>query len=223
VKEADRLAIDLDSFLEMYLELALVPKEKLESCANLFKMLTASISHLAKEGSEAKAKISEVLTINDILEKEVENTSHELKESEERYRRIYNSVIDGIFETDMEGRIIDINPGGAKLMGFTRAELIGTMMKDRYVNPDDRREFVDLCLRDGHAECFHPFIRLKNGQTKYFETNAVLIKNRDGKPMSIQGIFRDISPRAHSSIKPTKKDVAPNTALKGNKDDQVAH
>jgi ligand-binding sensor protein len=79
VKEADRLGVDLDSFLEMYLELALVTKDKLESCANLFKILTASISHLAKEGSEAKAKINEVLSINDILEKEVENTSNELK------------------------------------------------------------------------------------------------------------------------------------------------
>jgi PAS domain S-box-containing protein len=127
-------------------------------------------------------------------------------------------VIDGIFETDMEGRILDINPGGAKLMGFTRAELIGTMMKDRYFNPEDRKEFVDLCLRNGHAECFHPFIRLKNGQTKYFETNAVLIKDRNGKPTSIQGIFRDISPREHSSIKPKKKDAVKNTVIKSNQD-----
>jgi PAS domain S-box-containing protein len=200
----------------MYLELALVTKEKLEACANLFKILTASISHLAKEGSEAKAKISEVLSINDILEKEVENTSQELKESEDRYRRIFNTVIDGIYETDMEGRIRDINPGGAQLMGFTRAELIGTMMEDLYVNPDDRKAFVDLCLRDSHTECFHPFIRLKNGQTKYFETNAVLVKDRSGKPIGIQGIFRDISTREHSSIKTIKTDAAKDTAVKSN-------
>ena len=214
IKEADRLGIELDTYLEMYLELALVTKEKLEACANLFKIVTTSISHLAKEGSEAKEKIHEVLSINDILEKEVELASKELKESEERYRRIFNNVIDGIYETDMQGLIRDINPGGAKALGFTREELLGTMMCERYVNPADRNEFVRLCLRDGHVEYFHPYIRLKNGETKYFETNAVLIKDVKGKPIGIQGIFRDITPRIHTSIKPKTDNATANFTVK---------
>jgi PAS domain S-box-containing protein len=216
VKEADVLGMDLDSYLEMYLELELVTKEKLEACANLLRIIIASISHLAKEGSEARAKINEVISINDVLEKEVKITSRELKESEQRYHRIFNTVIDGIFETDLEGRIRELNPGGAQLLGYTRQELLGTMMKDYYVNPEDRKEFVKLCMRDGRVEFFHPHIRLKNGQTKYFETNAILMRDDNGKPIGIQGIYRDITPRLHGSITPKNENIAANPAVKSN-------
>jgi len=206
-KEADHLGIDLDTFLEMYLELQLVTKEKLEASANLFKIVASSISSLAKEGSEAKAKVNEMASLNDMLEKEVEIASLELQESEERYRRIFNTINDGVYETDMGGVIKDINPAGAKMLGYSRGELIGKNMRELYVNPSDRDVFVDLVVSKHHVECFHPQVKLNNGNTGSIETNAVLIFDQNGNNTGIQGIFRDISNRRHGFIK--KKDNVP--------------
>jgi PAS domain S-box-containing protein len=206
-KEADHLGVDLDTFLEMYLELQLFTKEKLEASANLFKIVASSISSLAKEGSEAKAKVDEMTSLNDMLEKEVEIASLELKESEERYRRIFNTINDGVYETDMVGVIKDINPAGARMLGYSRGELIGKNMRDLYINPTDRDEFVAKMVSRHHMEYFHPRVRLKDGTTGQFETNSALIFDQDGKNIGIQGIFRDISQRQHGSIK--KKDNVP--------------
>lgn len=221
-KEASRLNIDLDDYLEMFLELPLVTKEKLEACANLFKIVGSSISNLAKEGTEAKAKITEMTSINDQLGKEVEQASFELKESEERYKRLFNKINDGIYETDMEGRVKDINPAGANMLGYHRSELIGRNLRDLYVNPTDRDAFVKTMIRQGHVEQFHPYVKLKNGQTKYFETNSILVKDQNGRPVGIQGIFRDISGRPHHSLN-RDQNVTAKTAINGLKDNQRPH
>lgn len=216
-KEADRLGIDLDTYLEMYLELQLLDKEKLEANANLFRIVTSSISTLTKEGSEAKAKVDEMISLKDMLEKEVEIASVELKESEERYRRIFNTINDGVYEADINGIIKDMNPAGARMLGYTRGELIGTNMRDLYKNPTDRDEFVGLLLSRHHVECFHPVIRMKNGKIGEFETNAVLLFDQEGKPAGVQGVFRDISPRVQRSIK-KKTHVPAKTRLASLKD-----
>lgn len=214
-KEADRLGIDLDTFLEMYLELALVTPERLESCANLFKIVAQSISTLAKEGNEAKAKADQMVSINDMLEKEVEMASLELKESEERYRNLFNAISDGVYMTDLEGHIKDINPAGAKMLGYTRGELIGTNMRNLYVNPADRDVFMATVMAKGHLDKFHPIIQIKNGPVSRFESSSAVIKDQFGKISGVQGIFRDISQRNHSSIKTGHSDVSSKTNIPG--------
>lgn len=222
-KEADRLGIDLDTFLEMYLELAFVTPQKLEASANMFKIVAQSISSLAKEGSEAKDKANRMVSINETLEKEVKLTSFELKESEERYRTLFNTINDGVYITDMEGRIKDINQAGAKMLGYTKEELIGSNMRDVYVNPADRDEFLTMIMSKGHVERFHPHVQIKNGVTKHFETNSTLIKDQHGKAMGIQGIFRDISRRPQGIIKNNQPNVSSGTSLRSAKDNQSAY
>ena len=214
-KEAARLDVDLDTFLEMYLELSLMTKERLEASANLFRIVASSLSSLAKEGNDAKARVDQMVSLTDILEKEVEMASLELKESEERYRRLFNTINDGVYEVDTGGRIKDINPGGARMLGYSRSELIGSNMRNFYVNAEDSDNFVREIIRKEHIECFHPYVKLKNGQKKYFETNSTVIKEQYGRITGIQGIFRDISHRNHNPINTSTKNVIAKTPTKG--------
>ncbi len=48
-----------------------------------------------------------------------------LRQSELRFRTLFNSSPDGIFVEDYDGIILDVNPAGCKLHQMTRAELIG--------------------------------------------------------------------------------------------------
>lgn len=200
-EESQRLSIDLDRFLEMYLELTFVTKKRLEASANLFKIIASSISNLAKEGSEAKAKVNKMTSLKNLLVKEVEVASVELKESEERYKKLFNTINDGVYIANLNGNLKDINPAGARMFGYTRAEVLGIQLKTLYVNPPDRDIFMSQLLKADHIENFLAHIRLKNGHTNFFETNATTIKDQNGRIIGIQGIFRDISHRRrHNSI-----------------------
>jgi PAS domain S-box-containing protein len=214
-KEAERLGLDLDAYLEMYLELTLVKPEKLEASANLLKIIAQNISSLAREGNEAKDMMNKMATIKDKLEKEVENASLELRESEERYRRLFNTINDGVYEAELDGRIREINPAGAKILGSARNELIGKSLREFYINPGDRDEFMRILMASGHIEGFHAHVRTKDGILKWLETTAQTVKNPNGRISGVQGIFRDISSRSHRKINRNRKDVTAKTHLTG--------
>ena len=45
-----------------------------------------------------------------------------LKESEEKYRGIFENAVEGIFQTTLEGRFISVNPAMARIYGFASPE-----------------------------------------------------------------------------------------------------
>lgn len=63
-----------------------------------------------------------------------------LRESEERFRDLFESSPDAIFVEDYQGRVLDVNPAACRLHGMTRAELIGKHVLD--LVPAERREEV---------------------------------------------------------------------------------
>ncbi|MCA9374472.1 PocR ligand-binding domain-containing protein [Candidatus Peregrinibacteria bacterium] len=194
VEESLKLSIDIDTFLDMYWALPIVTEEKLEACANLFKHIATTISQIAKEGSEAKQKVQDVTEINELLEQEIH-------QSEERYKKLFETINDGVYFANQEGICTEINKAGANLLGYEPEELIGSNLKNIYVNPEDRQTFINQLQTSGHIENFHPFIRTKNGETKYFETNAVTITDKNGTIIGVQGIFRNIDHRLHNILK----------------------
>ena len=73
-----------------------------------------------------------LLKARDELEGKVEERTAELSEnkerleqSEERSRLLLESVGDGIFGVDLEGKVTFINPAGLKLLGYSQEELMG--------------------------------------------------------------------------------------------------
>ena len=74
-----------------------------------------------------------VITAHDITERN--RTEQTLKESEEKYRKLFEETIDAIFVADFEtGILIDCNHAAAKLVGRERSELIG--MHQRFLHPE---------------------------------------------------------------------------------------
>ena len=194
VEESLRLNINIDAFLDMYWALPIVTEEKLEASANLFKHIATTISQIAKEGSEAKQKVQDVTEMNELLEQEIHQTA-------DRYKKLFETINDGVYFANQDVTSIEINEAGARLLGYEPKELIGTNLRNIYVNPEDRKTFMHQLQTSGHIENFHPFIRTKSGETKYFETNAVTIADKDGTIIGVQGIFRNIDDRLHRILK----------------------
>ncbi len=87
-----------------------------------------------------------------------------LRESEERYRSLFNGSPVGVYRTGEDGRIQAANPALAELFGFESPdELVGLNARDFYVNPEEQRSWREAVER---ADVLHDFeiqMRRKDG------------------------------------------------------------
>ncbi len=129
---------------------------------------------------------------------ERKKTELEIVESEKRYRLLFNSLKEGVYqcEPEVDGVFTWINQSGAEILGYkSPEEVIGTKLKDIYVNPEDRAKLVEKLTKEGVWKGFVSFCKRKGGERFYMERTSSLIADEKGKPVRIEGIFRDITER----------------------------
>ena len=134
--------------------------------------------------------------IRDISERK--KAEVEIVESEKKYRLLFNSLKEGVYqcEPEVEGVFTWINQAGAEILGYkSPEEVIGTKVKDIYVNPDDRKKLVEKLSNEGVWKGFVSFCKRKGGERFYTERTSSLVTDDKGKPIRIEGIFRDITER----------------------------
>ena len=125
----------------------------------------------------------------DITEsKQAEET---LRESETRYRTIFEHAGDAIFVHDMEGRLLDVNRLACESLGYAREELLRMSLSDIY--SDEHRALVPQriqIIRDKGALSFETVRIARNGTAIPYGVNARLIDFR-GRP-AVLSIGRDL-------------------------------
>ena len=131
----------------------------------------------------------------DITErKQAEKT---LRESEEKYRELWEQTRDGIALADLEtGILLDCNQAMGDLVGRTREELIGQHQKILHLPASDNAKFFPAFEKhrtDREGGLLEDVLITKAGETKVVEIKATLLTLQGKKVM--QGIFRDIAER----------------------------
>jgi PAS domain S-box-containing protein len=120
---------------------------------------------------------------------------NQLKESEERYRELFENANDAMYTQDLEGRIITMNDAGLKIMGCTRDEMIGSNFAD-WITPETIKIGQDILERTMSGEVITEPIKVeivtKKRDTRWVEFTIRLIKKND-KITGIHGIGRDIT------------------------------
>src|SRR5215469_6214518 len=115
-------------------------------------------------GRDSAGRPEKVLVIDtDVTEQRRAEAA--LRESEDRYRDLVEHSLDLICTHDLEGRLLSVNELPAKILGYTKEELIKRPMKD-------------FLLKEGHAS-FDEY--LKNIQTTKFAKGAMLVLTKGGE------------------------------------------
>ncbi|MCX8157037.1 MAG: PAS domain S-box protein [Verrucomicrobiae bacterium] len=134
-------------------------------------------------------------TVQDITERK--RVEAALRESEERYRALFERSMDAVFLCDFEGRFLDANQAALDLLGYARED-IQSLEFHHLLTPEQLPlafRTVREVLETGRQQTPTEYVlRRKDGRTIMMETHAALIY-MDGRPWAIQGIGRDITAR----------------------------
>jgi len=120
----------------------------------------------------------------------------EIQASEKQHKALLNSISDGVYQCvpGLEGAFTYINLAGAEILGYNSpTEVIGTRVVDIYVNSQDRNELIETLNKEGVCKDYTAFCKKKNGERFIFEVSCSLVRDEAGKPIMIEGIFRDMT------------------------------
>ncbi|MHC1579455.1 MAG: PAS domain-containing protein [Candidatus Alkanophagales archaeon] len=132
-----------------------------------------------------------------------------LKASEEKFKSIFNSQIDGIVIADENGIVLDINDRMVEITGFGREEFVGKSFWElKALTEESKRKVAEMLPRRMRGERLPPYeveLVTEDGRIIPFEVHGSRI-TYDGKPAAL-AVFRDISERksAEAAIREAKE------------------
>lgn len=182
--------------------------EKIKALAesmSVNKMQVFETVHTSKGGKKIPVEISSslvtykgkqaILSIaRDITKRK--RTEEQLKQSEKKYRRQFEEMLDGIVLAEVEtGIIVDCNREITELVGRTKSELIGKHQRILHPPTENNEEFSGTFkqhIKEKEGQVLETQIITKTGEIKDVEVKANIIFEVNGKRI-LQGLFHDIT------------------------------
>jgi diguanylate cyclase (GGDEF)-like protein/PAS domain S-box-containing protein len=132
--------------------------------------------------------------IRDVTERKVAEEGRKI--SEERYRELFENAYDMVYTHDLTGKITSINKAAERILGYSRAEAL-QMRFSQFVAPEFQKaahRMIDRQIADEAPVTQELEIIAKDASRVTLEVSNRLIF-REGKPIGVQGIARDITER----------------------------
>ncbi|MDM8541161.1 cache domain-containing protein [Desulfococcaceae bacterium HSG9] len=145
-----------------------------------------------KEINELAASFAQMIRV-------IKSREEKLKESEKKYRNIFENTVEGIFQTTSEGYYISANPALAEIYGYESPDdLIDNLTdieRQLYVNPDSRKQFMNVLKKKDFIHNFETQIYCKDGSVKWTSKNIRAVRNEQDELICYEGSVIDISNR----------------------------
>ena len=122
-----------------------------------------------------------------------------LRESEEKYRRIFENSVVGFFQSTPEGKFISVNRAFAHMMRYDTPDDLVSSISDiatqYYVNPNDRQKYRQLLEKSGKIDGFEFKVRCKDGSEIWVSNSTHAYFGENGEVLRYEGIISDITAR----------------------------
>ncbi len=151
----------------------------------IWVLIQASIVKLANE------TLFQVIT-QDISDQKL--AEEKLKQSEEKYRNMINSLDVGFFRVSFDGMILDHNPKFNEIFGIEPTQnLIGTQSFNLWQDSKDRKKFISELRERGFVKDYISPAKKITGEKIILQGNTHLIMNDQGIPVASEGTIIDIT------------------------------
>ena len=128
--------------------------------------------------------------------RERERVENALRESEARYRSLFDRVPVGLYRTTPEGKILDANLAFAQLLSYpSREALLAHTSPEFYVDPQDRVIWKTLMAQAGVVRDFEVQWRRADGATIWVKNTGRAIRDAQGEIAAYEGSLEDITDR----------------------------
>jgi len=126
-----------------------------------------------------------------------------LRESEERFRRIYEDAPIGIFRTTPDGKILITNPALIKMLGYDSFEELKSLdiEKQIYTHNFSRKDFIKELEKKGSLAGSEFSMKRKDGSFIYVRENARVVRDSSNKILYYEGTIEDVSERKSAEEK----------------------
>jgi diguanylate cyclase (GGDEF)-like protein/PAS domain S-box-containing protein len=124
-----------------------------------------------------------------------------LRESEERYRNILESIQEGYYEVDLKGNYTFFNRAFADILGVSKSELQGMNFKafvDEEGFQKTYQSFNEVFHSGKPAIAYGWEITRVDGSKRYLEVSIALRRDEAGEIIGFKGMTRDVSERKWS-------------------------
>ncbi len=139
---------------------------------------------------------SVVLTFSDVTERR--RVLETLRETEEKYRGIYENSTEGIFQTVREGRFLRANPAFARILGYeSPAQILAEVTditRQLYHRPEDREAVLSALAAVETISGFETPLRRRDGSTVWVSVNVHHARDAGGETI-LEGSIHDITER----------------------------
>lgn len=160
----------------------------------LFLLLTGFYLALRRRSAERRAQKMAVLLEN------LNESEKALRQSEQRYRLLFERNLAGVYRSTLDGRILDCNQSFARIFGYaSQGEVLGMVgrAQEFYSSPSERKVFIAKLQEKRVLTNLEICLRRKDGSPVWVLENASLLASQGDLPDLIEGTLVDITERKH--------------------------
>ena len=127
-------------------------------------------------------------------------TEKALQQSEQRYRTIFENILDTYFRITADGIITEISPSGARLLDYDSTDGLNgkDLVRDLCTDVEEGQKFQAELMEHGRVAHFEIRLNRRDGATVFVEVMAHIVFDESGRAGGAEGMIRDISERKKS-------------------------
>jgi PAS domain S-box-containing protein len=138
--------------------------------------------------------MSKMAMIHDVTDRK--QLEQALKETEAKYRSIFENAVIGIYQSTPEGRLLSVNPAMARMFGYDSPEDMVTGILDLdhqvFVNPQDRNDLRRDLEEEGVVRGRKCQMHRKDGGTFWISVDARAVWDENGAISYYEGFIQNI-------------------------------
>ena len=119
----------------------------------------------------------------------------QLRESEQNFRRLFESLQDVYYRTDAQGVVQQVGPGVRRVLGYEPHEIEGRTAESYYPHSADRDAFKKAILEEGEVSDFPGQMVRRDGQVIDISISSHALYDHAGNFAGVEGIYRDVTQR----------------------------
>jgi two-component system cell cycle sensor histidine kinase/response regulator CckA len=173
---------------------------------------------------DARGRPTTVAQMLDVTERR--QAEEALKESEEKYRTILESIDEGYFEADADGRLTFANDALCRIMRRPLERLVGLHYSD-YTHPDAVDSIVRRISRiyesNRPAKVFDHRVITGDGEVRVLQGSISLRADKDGHSLGIRGVARDVTEQRLQEMRLRESEERYRSLLEANPDPVILY